>query len=170
MKKTIILWQIAGFIFTGVLGVLLHFLYDISNQNTVVAIFSAVNESIWEHLKLLFFPMFLFAIIQKWYMGKYFNNFWCVKLTGIALAIALVPILYYTINGIFGSMADWFNIAIFYIASACAYIVEAMLFLKNILPCKSPRTAVAVLFTFAFLFALFTFYPPSFPIFQPPVL
>ncbi len=170
MKKTIIWWQFAGFIFTGVFGVLLHFLYELLNQNTFVAVFSAVNESVWEHLKLLFFPMLLFAIIQKWYMGKSFNNFWCTKLIGIILAIVLVPILYYTLNGIFGTMADWVNIAIFYVASAIAYIAEAKLFVENTLQCKSPQTAVAVILSIAFLFALFTFYPPSLPVFQPPFM
>lgn len=45
------------FIFISVLGVLLHFTYEWSGDNAVVGLFSAVNESTWEHLKLLFFPV-----------------------------------------------------------------------------------------------------------------
>ena len=41
------------FIFISVLGVLLHFTYEWSGDNAVVGLFSAVNESTWEHLKLL---------------------------------------------------------------------------------------------------------------------
>ena len=44
------------------MGTLLHFLFDWTGGNAVVALFSAVNESIWEHLKLLFYPMVLFAV------------------------------------------------------------------------------------------------------------
>lgn len=42
------------FIFISVLGVLLHFTYEWAGDNAVVGLFSAVNESTWEHLKLLF--------------------------------------------------------------------------------------------------------------------
>ena len=45
------------FIFISVLGVLLHFTYEWSGNNPIVGLFSATNESTWEHLKLLFFPM-----------------------------------------------------------------------------------------------------------------
>lgn len=44
------------FIFISILGVLLHFTYEWSGDNPAVGLFSAVNESTWEHLKLIFFP------------------------------------------------------------------------------------------------------------------
>lgn len=43
MKNLLKRWQIAGFIFTGIAGVLLHFLYDLTGQSILVAPFSAVN-------------------------------------------------------------------------------------------------------------------------------
>lgn len=52
------------FIFISVLGVLLHFTYEWSGDNAVVGLFSAVNESTWEHLKLLFFPFLLLTILE----------------------------------------------------------------------------------------------------------
>jgi hypothetical protein len=52
MKKQISYWQTAGFVFTGVAGTLLHFLFDWTDRNVATALFSPVNESIWEHLKL----------------------------------------------------------------------------------------------------------------------
>lgn len=114
MKKLLSTWQIAGFIFTGIAGVLLHFLFDWTNQSIITAPFSAVNESIFEHMKLLFFPMFVFAFIENYYIGKGYKNFWCVKLIGILLGVVLIPVLYYAINGIFGMTPDWVNIAIFF--------------------------------------------------------
>ena len=68
MKTTNKLWGIIGFVFVGVLGVILHFLYEFSGNNLIVAPFSAVNESTWEHLKLAFFPMFTWAIIQFFFV------------------------------------------------------------------------------------------------------
>ena len=52
------------FIFISILGVLLHFTYEWSGDNPAVGLFSAVNESTWEHLKLIFFPMLLLTLIE----------------------------------------------------------------------------------------------------------
>lgn len=52
------------FFFISILGVLLHFTYEWSNDNPAVGLFSAVNESTWEHLKLIFFPMLLLTMIE----------------------------------------------------------------------------------------------------------
>ena len=54
-KKKIRDYQIFSVIFVFILGTLLHFTYKLSGENGVVAIFSTVNESTWEHLKLLYF-------------------------------------------------------------------------------------------------------------------
>ena len=73
MKKRLILLSIVGFVLSGLLGVLLHFLYGLSGDLRLVALFSAVNESTFEHMKILFFPLFLFAFIEK--RLKKFNIF-----------------------------------------------------------------------------------------------
>jgi len=169
MKKSISVWQIAGFVFTGFMGVLLHFLFDWSGGSVSVAPFSAVNESIWEHLKLLFFPMLVFALIESRYLGRDYKNFWCVKLMGIAFGVVLIPVLYYTINGIFGMTPDWVNIAIFFVAAAAGFLLETRLFEQNNLNCKSPRVAFSILWLIVLVFFIFTFVPPQIPLFKDPV-
>ena len=64
MIRSISYWQVAGFLFASILGTFLHFLFDLSGQSVIAAIFSAVNESIWEHMKLIYCPMLLFALIE----------------------------------------------------------------------------------------------------------
>ncbi|MBQ9097395.1 MAG: hypothetical protein IJY55_03280 [Clostridia bacterium] len=165
MKKSLNLWQIAGFIFTGVAGVLLHFLFDWTRGSILVAPFSAVNESIWEHMKLLFFPMFLFAIIENRYFKE---DFWCTKLIGIVTGTVLVPILYYLINGIFGPVLDWVNIAIFFVSVAIAYVLETKLFETSI-KCTYTCAALTILCLIALIFAVLTFVPLRIPLFSDPV-
>ena len=63
--KNVSLWQFSGFAATALLGTLLHFLYDWTGQNVFAALVSGVNESTWEHMKLLYFPLFIFALVQK---------------------------------------------------------------------------------------------------------
>ncbi len=168
MKRSLKLWQLGGFFFTGIAGVLLHFLYEWTNQSTIVALFSAVNESIWEHKKLLFFPMFIFALIEYHAFGKDYKNFWCSKLAGTAVGLLLIPMLYYTYTGALGVSADWFNIVIFFISACAAYYLEYQLLKREIEFCKSSKTAFIILCLIALMFIVFTYTQPQIPLFQDP--
>ena len=75
-KKSVLIFQIISAIFTIILGTILHFTYGWLNKNLLVGAFSAVNESTWEHLKLLFFPMLISTIIGYFYIGKNINVFY----------------------------------------------------------------------------------------------
>ncbi|MBR2013030.1 MAG: hypothetical protein IJ995_02310 [Clostridia bacterium] len=169
MKRTIHLWQWLGFIVTGILGVVLHYLYDWLGQNPLIALISAVNESTWEHMKLLFFPMFLFALLQAHFWKERPQNFWCIKLYGILIGLALIPIIFYTFNGVFGKSPDWYNITIFFQASAIAYLAETALFKSEKDGCCAAKLALIALLAIAALFAAFTFFPPNIPLFRDPI-
>ena len=56
-------FTVIGILFVSVAGTLLHFVYDWSGQNPLVGFFAPVNESTWEHMKLLFFPMLLYGLV-----------------------------------------------------------------------------------------------------------
>lgn len=169
MKKTLKSWQIYGFLFTCVAGTLLHFLYDWTNQSVAAALFSAVNESTWEHMKLLFFSMFVFALIENRVIGKKYKNFMCAKLIGILTGLALIPVIFYTYTGIFGVSSDWFNILTFFISAAAAYFSETLILKRNLLHCKSQSGAIAALCLIAVVFFVFTFVRPEIPLFEDPV-
>ena len=168
MKKNLAFWQFSGFVFTSVLGSLLHFLYGWTNENAFIATFSAVNESTWEHLKLFFFPAFIFSLIQYRFF-KYYDNFWCIKLIGILLGLILIPVLFYTYNGAVGKSPDWLNIVLFFLVCAISFLAEWFLFKKNTLCCKKPLLAFMCICLIGILFAIFTFWTPKFAIFKDPV-
>jgi len=169
MKRSLTLWQTAGFIFTGIMGVVLHFLFDWTGGNIAVSFFSAVNESIWEHTKLLFFPMLIFAFVQKRYIGNNYTDLCCIKLSGMLKAIMGTIVLYYTINGVFGKTPDWINIAIFFIAVAFCCFLETRLYIKNTFSCNNPNVAFTILILISIIFVLFTFFTPQIPLFQDPI-
>ena len=166
MEKSISSLQYAGFIFTSIAGTLLHFAYDWSNQSIFLAPFSAINESIWEHMKLLFFPMFVFALIEYFLVDNKYENFWYIKLIGIAPGLILIPTLYYTYTGAFGVMIDFINIAIFFLAAAVAYSVETRLFEQGYTSRIAPHAAFLLLCLIFLAFVIFTFFPPSIPLFE----
>ena len=165
MRKSVFLWQIAGFLFTATVGTLLHFIYEWSGESILLAPFSAVNESIWEHMKLLYVPMFIFAIIQYRYMGAQHCDFWCAKLIGAIAGLTLIPMLYYTYTGAFKVYADWFNIAIFFIADTVSYILESHI-LKYKKRCASQRLCFIILCVIGIFFIIFTFKTPQIPLFE----
>ena len=168
MKRNIALWQLVGFFVTCILGTLLHFLYDWTGGSILAAPFSGVNESTWEHMKLLFWPMFLYAVIQSRFFQDR-SDFWCIKLRGILIGSTLIPVLFYTYNGAIGRSPDWLNIAIFFVAAAAAYISETVMFRKGNVKCGSSRTAFVLLCLIAALFVIFTFITPKIGIFRDPL-
>ena len=168
MKQQSILWQAVGFAAVTFVGTILHFLYDWTGGNILVAPFSGVNESTWEHMKLLFWPLFLFALAQRLFF-KDQENYWCVKLAEILLGLLLIPVLFYTYNGVFGKSPDWINIAIFYISAALVFLFEWWAFKRDQLQCEYPWLAFAVICLFGILFVVFTYVPPQIPLFRDPL-
>ena len=169
MKQTISRWQLAGFLVTSVLGTFLHFLFDLTGGSLVAALFSAVNESIWEHIKLIYYPMLLVSLLEYRAWGKTVEGFWCVKLRGMLLALVMIPDLYYTYTGALGVSADWFNVTIFFITAAAVYYTETKHFRENRHGLLDGRICFALLLVIGVLFIYFTFRTPRIPLFRDPV-
>ena len=153
---------------TSLGGTLLHFLYEWLGKAVWIAPFSGVNESTWEHMKLLFWPMLLFALAES-FAFRDREDFWCVKLKGTLLGLLLIPVLFYTYNGAIGKSPDWLNITIFFISAAVAYIYETRKFKASSTVCKKPKRVLALLFLIALLFVIFTFKTPEIGIFRDPL-
>lgn len=169
MKRSLSLWQFGGFVFTSAMGTFLHFLYDITGENIVSSLFSAVNESTWEHMKLLFFPMFFFTLFEYRFFDDEYENFRFAKFVGMLTGLSLIPIIYYTYTGISGVSVDFINITIFYISAIVSYFVETRI-MKNGIGVKFPQKIVfPLLFGIMILFFVFTFFPPEIPLFMDPV-
>lgn len=168
MKPNISLWQFAGFSLSSLFGTILHFLYDWTNKSVLIAPFSGVNESTWEHMKLLYFPLLIFTLVQSRFFKDY-KNFWCIKLIGICTGLLLIPILFYTYNGVICKSPDYINIAIFFVSAAVAYISEWRLFKRNSIKYNSPLLALSAILFIGVLFILFTFFTPQINIFKDPI-
>lgn len=168
MKRNTGLWQLIGFGVVSLLGTLLHFLYDWIGS-PFAALFSGVNESTWEHMKLLFFPLFLFAVVESFHVGRDFENYWCIKFKGTLFGLLLIPVIFYTLRGVFGATPDFINIAIFFVAAAGAFLYEEKQFRKGSRPCAASRWAIIGFCLIAVLFFVFTFNPPKIPLFKDPI-
>lgn len=160
-------YQILSAVFVAILGTILHFVFDWSGQNLVVGAISAVNESTWEHLKLLYFPMLITIIFGHFYLGKNTKNFVCAKTIGILFAMVFTVVFFYTYTGILGENYATINILIFYIAVALAEYASYKIVCLNS-SCNTMK-AFFVLAVLLIGFVKFTYNPPQIGIFKDPV-
>ena len=81
------------------LGCIFHFTYDWSGKKKWVGIFSAVNESTWEHIKIGLTGALLYAIVDGIMVGGN-GNFLIGKAAELLIIIFAMPTMYYIIDAI----------------------------------------------------------------------
>ena len=87
-------YTIIGIIFVLLTGTLAHFLYDWTGNNHIVGLFTPINESIWEHMKLLFFPMLIYALIMILKFHRKYSHITSALSFGILTGTILIPIFF----------------------------------------------------------------------------
>ncbi|MDP4118660.1 MAG: DUF6512 family protein [Bacillota bacterium] len=161
--------HVFGAIFTIFLGTVLHFLYEWTGHSKFTALFSPINESVWEHLKLLFFPIILFAVFEYFIYGKKTAGFMKAKAVSVFVAIFSVISIFYTYSGIIGNNILWIDILTFVISAVLAYL-SSFYIIKNF-PANTSSTGVGWFFALlilGILFGIFTFFTPHLGIFFDP--
>ena len=161
-------WQIITVIICIILGIILHFTYEWSGENMIFGLFSAVNESTWEHLKLVFYPMILMGVIGRFIIGKRSYNYWLAQALGIITAMVFTIVFFYTYTGIIGTNFAWLNIAAFIVSILLGeYVTYKLLIYRE----KHSGELVSVIFLIILLFSftLYTFNPPQIKLFQNPI-
>lgn len=159
--------NIWGFIFVTVSGTLLHFTFDWSGQNPVIGLFSAVNESTWEHMKLLFFPALFYFLAEHKKHGTASRDLLTARTLGLLCGLAFIPVSFYTYTGIVGKSFTILDIAIFFISVFLTFWCSTK-FLYHPLRLTTVATMIFLL-TLLSLFVMFTFYPPHIQLFLDPV-
>ncbi len=156
---------IAGFVFVSILGSLAHFFYQWSGENSLVGLFTPVNESTWEHMKLLFFPALLYLPIASHFLKDEYPNIENALACGIVLGTLFIPTFFYTYSGILGFQVIPLDIASFFLAVAVLFGTAYKLSSQN----TQPRNICPLLLiVLAFCLLFFTYTPPALGIFKEP--
>ena len=129
-RGIIMIWEI---IIISVVGTLLHFTYDWSKHNKVVALFSAVNESTWEHIKMSLSAIFLCSIVDSLFLGSNPNYFFA-KLVSILIIIIVIPLIFYGYKFITKKPILIIDILSFYIAIIISQLAFYHILTTNPLP------------------------------------
>ena len=157
-----------GFLFVGVLGVLFHFAYDFLGQNAVAGVFFPINESIWEHLKLLYFPVILWWMIE-YFTGAERKRFFASRVWALCIGLFFIPIAFYTYSGVIGRRFAWADIGIFFVADYLYFRLAKGFGEDPKEESEGENILSAIVFlVWLFAFFVFTFFPPALGIFQNP--
>lgn len=168
-KQNLNYFVLAGILFTVIVGTLLHFTYDWLNQNVLVGFFAPINESVWEHLKLGFYSLLLFAIIAYPKVKDKVNNY----LFGIGLSVLILNIIiifiFYTYTSFTHSSILFVDISSYVLACIVAMFVFYKVITLPSLPLYFNNVGLCIIVVGILLFAFFSLYPPKLPIFISPV-
>lgn len=159
------LW--VGMLLVAILGTLFHSMYDWTGRGWVLGLFFPINESVWEHLKMVFWPM---VLLNLYFTAKYKDSSYHVEpavLFGTVVGMINVPVLFYTYRGILGYGDVWADAGIYYVSLLIALLI-VLHCVKHMFWKKGKGTTVflwVVHLLFALAFFWFTYHPPEYGIF-----
>lgn len=156
-------YSITGTIFVIILGTLSHFLYGWSGRNVTVGLFTPVDESVWEHMKLLFFPMLLFSAPMAFLLRKRYPCVIPSLCAGILAGTFCIPLLFFTYTYVLGKNFLVLDIAVFFLSVATAFFAAYRL-TKS---CRLQPYALcfySLVFVLLLCFLLFSYAKPYIPL------
>ncbi|NIQ07744.1 MAG: hypothetical protein GWO20_19120 [Candidatus Korarchaeota archaeon] len=165
MKK-VLQWELQGMVFIIFLGSFLHFAFELSGGWWPIGIIAAVNESVFEHLKLGIWPAFFYTILESKQVRGDTTNFGVAKAASMYLIPLTIVVLFYSYTTILGHGLLAIDIAIFIIAVVVGQGVSYKLLTSFSLHEKWERVAWLAMLVLLLVTVLFTFFPPHLAIFQ----
>lgn len=161
-------WIIIGIIVLFLVGCVLHSLYDISGKIFLLAFISPANESIWEHTKMVVFPIICWWSVYYCIKGKSDNinkdKWFEGALASLIVSIILIPIVYYFYTSAFGIENLWIDIGILLIA-----LIGGQLTGLHLYRYSKGISSTIVIFTFIVIISIYiilTLHPLKLPIFM----
>lgn len=166
-------WMLLAVPLMFILGGITHFTYKWSGERLVAAIFSPVNESVWEHLKMSFWVPLAWWLITYFALYRRYDipadRWFAACAAALYTSAIFITAFYYTYTGALGieSLAiDIFSfLAGLVVAQAMAYHVYKYAEIRQ----GCLRVSIIAIAILAAAFIIFTFYPPQLPLFEDPV-
>jgi hypothetical protein len=164
VKSSLLKWELIGIAIISIVGSAMHFVYGWSGDLAIVGAISPVNESVWEHFKLGFFPTLVYGLIVYGFLKKQINNF----AIGKAIELYLIPItigaIFYAYTAIIRREILAVDISSFVLAVAIGQVVSYKILSAKKFRRLTSILGIALIVLLAAAFILFTFYPPNLPI------
>ena len=95
-------WEVLGLIFVLAAGNLLHFVYEWCGESPIAGVLASVNESTWEHMKLLTTPWVLWSIVEFAALRRTGLPVLTARAAGLLAGLAAIPLLFWA-----GTSCGW---------------------------------------------------------------
>lgn len=169
MKYSLKTVETISMLVTAVLGVFFHFIYHWSGENPVAGLFFPVNESTWEHLKLIFVPILLVSIVEAFFVDARHRNYVGIKFLSVLIGMMITVVCFYTYIGVYGKNSDVLNTLIYLLSIAAAYRFSYKMFIRKKTMHLSTRWCYLGFSAMLLLFFFFTMFPPTIGLFRAPI-
>ncbi|HYE12358.1 MAG TPA: DUF6512 family protein [Patescibacteria group bacterium] len=166
--KRILKWEIIGFFIISLVGSAFHFCYEWSGYFKPLALFCAVNESVWEHVKMGFWPAAFYAIAEYFAFGKNKKNFIAAKTAALYMLPIIIITVYYLLEAILGKHAVWIDITLFIAAILISQWFSYKIIISYRDYSRYRGLSYILLLLIVIAFSLFTFFPPHLELFRDP--
>ncbi len=170
MKREKLFWSsVVGFFIVCLVGTLCHGIYPFTGGNRIIGMFVPVNESVWEHLKLLYFPFLLYTLGEYIFYGRKHPGFLFSRMLGVLSGMVLIPVVFFLYTSVFGRSFVPVDILLFFIAVLTAFVVSFYRIVRQ----KDGGfhrllAAILLIFGITALFIGMTFFPPDTALFRSP--
>lgn len=160
-----------AFIIIGTVGTLWHFVYNWSGESPIVGAIAPVNESVWEHLKLLFFPALFYFAVEFFLCRERYENLIPAGVIGIFAGMLTITAFFYTYTGVLGFDLPSLDIFSYFLGLGVTLFVKSRILRKKSFSSKTAKYLSLILTAVtAVLFGVWSFYPPRLGIFIPPAV
>jgi len=166
MKRSVLRWELVGIGVIFIVGAMFHFLFEWAGGWSPVGVIAAVNESVWEHFKIAFWPALFYAIVEYPFLKRYSRNFFIAKAIGIYVMPVAIAAIFYAYTAIFGEEILIVDISIFFVAVALGQLASYKILTLKQWPRWTGGVGVVMVILLAAAFGIFTFYPPELGIFR----
>ncbi|MBQ3309879.1 hypothetical protein IJG73_00330 [Candidatus Saccharibacteria bacterium] len=159
---------IVSIIVISLVGTLAHFLYDITRHNQIIGLFTAVNESTWEHIKIALTPTLLWSLVDGIYYGQN-PNYFLAKLVSLIIPVIVIPAIFYSYRAFSKKSLLFIDITMFYVAITLSQLAMMWVLLLSPIPFWAQYLACLGVFIFFGAYLLLTLLPLRTFIFLDPI-
>lgn len=161
-------WILLGIPILFLVGSIFHYLYQISGKAPFVAFLAPINESVWEHTKMVVLPLILwwslFYLNQKEQLSLDADAWFSALLVSLLVSILSIPFLYYFYTEAFGVSLLWVDILILLLALALGQLL-GLFVLRHPFGLDS-KQAIGMILLILVFYCIATLHPPKYPMFQ----
>ena len=168
-RRALAISEAAGCAVIYAAAVFLHFFYPLSGGSPLSILYGAVNESVWEHLKIFTAGYIGYALLQLCWLRVPFKRYAAAKCAGLYALMLGIAGFHYLYTAVIGR-----SIPAVDVISSAVIVVLAQLLSYRLITADDRiedyfAPALMLLLLYYLMFFSFTIFPPKLGLFRDPV-